>query len=796
MERNDFLSPSPSPSPSPGPSNGRSRPGGPRIRKLPPTPTRAPVAEASTSTNPYPSYAPLTPTPSFSEASTSANVSEILECDGDVDAPPVYSRSMNHPKDKAVQATPPLSHSRSTARFQVTPLPPPPQIEWESPAIGLKALPLEAARWTLSSHELQEIVTRSIRRSAQESQIRLISLASLDRVIPQEVDRLEKEMLNAQTRYRFLSGRRAMLLQSINSFACSQPDVDMTDGDGSSVSNSTLSSLTSQLASTISSLDLSFQSLLHATSQLHQFTTLDLTVYASALAVALRKLNGSYAKRTSQLQEARKRIAALEAEVEDAWRCAEELAKEGDMINVGEQALEQGVHVPDELEEGQGEDEELGDEEVLDPDLTVHSCQMAQVVGITGRGVVSKASFATLLSPIPDTPVPFPASESSPPDSPSPSAETEAPSRPRAVSQSASIASRTSTISQSRLARVASARKRSIRATKASLRLPKSVDDDDPSIDPSSDPAEPGPSRRDRSRSRSRSRSRTRGRGASKTESNEKEVPPVPRLPSLPVGASSFLHLDKRRRRKGDDKHRRGSEDDNAIDVADALRSPRGRRHDYESSSHIHPFSAPYDQSQVPAIYASRSPSGVESGDEDETGIESDIEKSSTDRVPPPKRRHTLEPGYKTLTQLSITSPPKASGKLDELPEQELEEEDENEGSGDVEPGPAKDASTEVEPAETRAVSPSRPSPPPLFAPFRPVSPTGMKRPGSALGTVTAPTEEKIQDGNDDENSSIPVLSQHKRSFSDYWKMRPKRRASEDSGIGGNTQDLSKSRSI
>ena len=50
---------------------------------------------------------------------------------------------------------------------------------------------LETAQWTLSSGELQEVVSRAIRRTAQESYIRLLSVKTVDEELKAELERLE-----------------------------------------------------------------------------------------------------------------------------------------------------------------------------------------------------------------------------------------------------------------------------------------------------------------------------------------------------------------------------------------------------------------------------------------------------------------------------------------------------------------------------------------------------------------------------------------------------------------------------
>jgi hypothetical protein len=88
--------------------------------------------------------------------------------------------------------------------------------------------------------------------------------------------------------------------------------------------------LLSQLSSTLGTLESHAQVLLHAAAHHTQIAAAHDTHHLSALAVALRKLNASYARRTRDLDKARANINALHSEVEETWQVAEEQATEVD----------------------------------------------------------------------------------------------------------------------------------------------------------------------------------------------------------------------------------------------------------------------------------------------------------------------------------------------------------------------------------------------------------------------------------------------------------------------------------
>ncbi|KAF8967743.1 hypothetical protein BDZ97DRAFT_1916681 [Flammula alnicola] len=202
-------------------------------------------------------------------------------------------------------------------------LTPPPAIKFETTPVPWKGLPMEAAMWTVDSQELQGIVSRAIRSSARESFIRLLTVENLDTVLPAELARLDSLKALTQSKYRFLVHRRTMLFHALNSTTLGQ----QKDGsDGVSV----VATLASQLADTIAECDKHLDEIIKINDQVAQINKLIDIHWGSALAIALRKLNTSYARRTADLTAAKERIAQLEAELEDAWKEAEKMAGELD----------------------------------------------------------------------------------------------------------------------------------------------------------------------------------------------------------------------------------------------------------------------------------------------------------------------------------------------------------------------------------------------------------------------------------------------------------------------------------
>lgn len=70
-------------------------------------------------------------------------------------------------------------------------LDPPPALNFEPTPVSWKGLTLQAAQWTFSSEQLQDIVSRAIRMSAQEGFIKLLSVKVLDGELAQEAQKLD-----------------------------------------------------------------------------------------------------------------------------------------------------------------------------------------------------------------------------------------------------------------------------------------------------------------------------------------------------------------------------------------------------------------------------------------------------------------------------------------------------------------------------------------------------------------------------------------------------------------------------
>lgn len=395
-----------------------------------------------------------------------------------------------------------------------------------------KHLTLDAAHWTLTSTELQSLVSSAIRESAKEQFIRLLPQSAIDTNIPEDVARIERSWDTAAARWRFEAHRRNMLLRAL---AASGADSD----------------LLVQLSGTLGTLDSHAQDLLHAAAHRTQIAAARDTHRASALAVALRKLNASYARRTRDLDKARANINALRSEVEEAWKVAEEQAADVDKLKAeATSAATQLRHINDNTSSRAAElstDDDNAFEDdassaALDGasvDLT--SISRAQVVDVTGKAVAAQARLtmmrSNLSSPSPGRTPPGAGSSSSTPRSavPPPSAFA-VPREPSPATPASDTPPLPSSASQ--VSRVSAARRRSTRKSKASLRLPATIAVGAGTVVRSrSRSAVRGEANAVRKAARSKSRSR-------KGKERDRAAPPPPWLSADVAG--SFLEMEGR----------------------------------------------------------------------------------------------------------------------------------------------------------------------------------------------------------------------------------------------------------
>lgn len=214
------------------------------------------------------------------------------------------------------------SNIPSGRRLYSNPLPSP---RFQTPPVKWRGYTMDAAKWTFTSTQLQAIVSRAIRQSSEASSIRLLRLETLDNDIPEEVERLETQRTEVKAKYKSLSRRRANLLDSLG--AC----VDGLDQDGPARAIR----MVEDLKDISAALDRLAEELHSVDEQLAQVSQLIQGHSTSALAMALRKLNGSFLKQFAEAQTLRKQVESLETERDEAWKQAEDAANDYDDLRTG-----------------------------------------------------------------------------------------------------------------------------------------------------------------------------------------------------------------------------------------------------------------------------------------------------------------------------------------------------------------------------------------------------------------------------------------------------------------------------
>ncbi|KZT69289.1 hypothetical protein DAEQUDRAFT_271798 [Daedalea quercina L-15889] len=484
----------------------RQRPGGPRSPKSSPSgpakamvpldlSTRVEEATPAYSSPRSSTWSPSSPRPTSehdlqseyggSSASRRHTVSRAIQTGAPEPAPSTPSTPLvAAPAVKVIKKTPTLT--------------PPPAVNFDAPPVPWRPMTFQTAQWSLTSEQLQDIVSTAIRASAEENFIRLVSKDTLDVELVQELERLDSLKATTQAQYRFNMQRRLMLLQSLNALS-------FAPGDPSS--QAALSTLTAQLAALAASCDRLMETLLATADQRAQIQRLQDVHVASALAITLRKLNASYGRRVAALRDAHARIGALQAELEEAWGAAEELAQElDDLDNFGRDfGYEGGADDDAVLEDEASAVSRDGSVVVVADSRTERSVQLAELVGVSATATAAYAA----LCPGPIAPSPA----------------------------QLQVADRSS--------RVKSARRRSVRTSKASLRLRQ------PSVSVSESEA-PSPSVAAAAQTVRRARSRSRSRRRPTVSTEDAPMPTVPVVPAIrvdpaPSKTGSFLELSDTR---------------------------------------------------------------------------------------------------------------------------------------------------------------------------------------------------------------------------------------------------------
>ena len=185
-----------------------------------------------------------------------------------------------------------------------------------------KAFTMEAAMWTFTSDDLQAIVSGTIKHSAEPSSIRLLTTQAAFTDVPAELERLAALQNELKVCYKLQARKRDALHRA--AIACAE-----TMGSSSSALHARLQ----ELAEVTTNLDKTAEELYHARDQAAQLSRMLAVHSGSALAMALRKLHASYLRRIAEIKSLQEQTFALEAERDEAWTQAQEVARDLDDLN-------------------------------------------------------------------------------------------------------------------------------------------------------------------------------------------------------------------------------------------------------------------------------------------------------------------------------------------------------------------------------------------------------------------------------------------------------------------------------
>ncbi|KAK0469123.1 uncharacterized protein EV420DRAFT_9410 [Desarmillaria tabescens] len=231
---------------------------------------------------------------------------------------PAGPRGPSQPKRDRVSSVPSSNTNRRTY-FAALPSP-----RFQTPTPKWRGYTMDAAKWTFSSAELQAIVSKAIRQSAEASSIRLLHQEAVDLEIPVEMEKLEKQRMDVKSRYKMFTRRRTELLEALSAAI----------NDNSSRENTPLAVRHVEDLKDVSvALDRLAEDLHSIDQQIAQLSSLCDVHIASALAMALRKLNSSFLKEFAQSRVLREQLQILEAEKNEAWQQAESVAQDFDNLS-------------------------------------------------------------------------------------------------------------------------------------------------------------------------------------------------------------------------------------------------------------------------------------------------------------------------------------------------------------------------------------------------------------------------------------------------------------------------------
>jgi hypothetical protein len=165
-------------------------------------------------------------------------------------------------------------------------------------------------------------VSQAIRQSGQASSIRLLPQEAAFVEVPEELEKLNLLMHELRIQYRLQVRKRDVLLRAI-----------YENAEGPEFWSIALRSKLQELHETAVNLDRIADELFRLRDQAAQLSRMLAIHQGSALAMALRKLHSSFLKGKAEMQTMKDQIYMLEAERNEAWAQAQQVARDLDDLN-------------------------------------------------------------------------------------------------------------------------------------------------------------------------------------------------------------------------------------------------------------------------------------------------------------------------------------------------------------------------------------------------------------------------------------------------------------------------------
>lgn len=195
---------------------------------------------------------------------------------------------------------------------------PPPKFQIPPPK--WRGLTLEAAQWTFTSVQLQEVVSQAIQQSSEGSSIRLLRLEVLEGEIADEMHRLELQHTDVKAQYKALVRRRWTLMGTL---ASQMEGMETNDAPRTM----------EELVEVLLALDHVADKMHDTVLQMAQLKSLRDVHNTSALALAVRKINGVFVRQMAEKERLQEHIDTLSTERDEAWKHAEDIARDYDTLN-------------------------------------------------------------------------------------------------------------------------------------------------------------------------------------------------------------------------------------------------------------------------------------------------------------------------------------------------------------------------------------------------------------------------------------------------------------------------------